>query len=442
MGVDHNLLTQGIRPLQVESPVNALAQVMQLKDAQQRGALNALQLQGAQDERANALALNDAYKNAYGPDGKLNQNALFGDLAKRGLGSHIPKAQASLTAAEKAQVELAGAKQTNEAGAFKLAQDKLNQHRQSLAAVNDYAAAQRWVTDGLKAGLFNMAKASEGLAAIPQDPAGFAKWKANQQAVGLTVAQQMEQEWKARGFQLETDKFGEAKRHNRSTEGIAGGNLAVARDRLAMERDQPKGVYDPARGVVVDPRTATGKPVTVGGQPLPAAKPVNMSPTMQKEVFEADDTVQSGKAVINILNQAKKINEKAYSGYGAKTRAVVRSNLPGESEAADATINLDNMMTGQALESLKLVFGGMPTEGERKILLEMQASADKTPGQRKDIIDRAIRAAETRVAFNEKKAKALRDGTYMTQGVKNDPVQPGAAPVAPATGAKFLGFEN
>ena len=143
-----------------------------------------------------------------------------------------------------------------------------------------------------------------------------------------------------------------------------------------------------------------------------------MSVTLQKELLESDDTVQAAKSVINTLKQAKAINDKAYSGYMAKGRATLASNLmPGGTESADATIDLDNMMTGQALESLKVIFGGMPTEGERKILLEMQASADKTPQQRTAIMDRAIAASERREKFAGSKAKSIRDGSYLTSGV-------------------------
>jgi hypothetical protein len=152
----------------------------------------------------------------------------------------------------------------------------------------------------------------------------------------------------------------------------------------------------------------------------PQAQRTPLSAAAQKELFEAEDTIQSSKNAAGILAEALKLNDKAYSGYGAKARAVLRSNLPGETPEADATVNLDNMMTGQALESLKAIFGGMPTEGERKILLDMQASADKTPSQRKEIINRAIQMANTRQKYNENKAKALRDGTYF-----------GSSPVAP-----------
>jgi len=147
-----------------------------------------------------------------------------------------------------------------------------------------------------------------------------------------------------------------------------------------------------------------------------------LSSAAQKEVFEADEMVQASKNAIGMLQEAKKLNKTAYSGVGAKPRAIIASNLGLGSGGADDTVNLDNLMTGQALESLKATFGGMPTEGERKILLDIQASADKTPSQRAAILDRAEKAAERRIKFNESKAKALRGGTYFT----NQPPTPDA----------------
>jgi len=165
-----------------------------------------------------------------------------------------------------------------------------------------------------------------------------------------------------------------------------------------------------------------GAAASSDAQAKPATK---LSSIEQKELFEADDIVQASQNVQSQLNDALTLNDKAYSGYGAKERALVRSNLPGESQSANATIELDNLMTGQALESLKAVFGGMPTEGERKILLEMQASADKTPTQRKAIITRAIAMAKRREELNASKAEKLRSGEY---------VRPGGAPSTPNSG--------
>lgn len=161
-------------------------------------------------------------------------------------------------------------------------------------------------------------------------------------------------------------------------------------------------------------RSKIGQPTVNpdGSVTAPTGKPIKLSATAEKELFEADDNIKAGNSTIGLLKQALELNDKAYSGYFAKTRATIRSNLPGVSEQADATVNLDNMMTTQALESLKSTFGAAPTEGERKILLDIQASADKTPKQRKEIIERAIKASEQRMVFNTNKAKSLRSGTY------------------------------
>ncbi|WP_230682031.1 hypothetical protein, partial [Streptococcus pneumoniae] len=55
------------------------------------------------------------------------------------------------------------------------------------------------------------------------------------------------------------------------------------------------------------------------------------------------------------------------------------------------------------------------------ILLDMQASADKTPAQREIIMDRAIAAAQRRGDFASKKAGSIRGGTYLTEGVPQTP---------------------
>jgi hypothetical protein len=153
--------------------------------------------------------------------------------------------------------------------------------------------------------------------------------------------------------------------------------------------------------------------------------PVKLSPTEQKELFETDEMMQASKNSVSLLNTAKGYSKDAYSGYFALPRAQAKSSIGGGSKSADATIQLNNILTGQGLESLKATFGAAPTEGERKILLEMQASADKTPKQREEIIDRAIAAANRRIQFNSQKADAIRNRTYST---------PGSAPTAAPSG--------
>jgi hypothetical protein len=71
----------------------------------------------------------------------------------------------------------------------------------------------------------------------------------------------------------------------------------------------------------------------------------------------------------------------------------------------------------------------MPTEGERKILLEVQGSVNLSKKQRADVWDRAETALKRKMEFNEKKSKGLREGTYF----KESPVSP-TAPAAPTNG--------
>jgi hypothetical protein len=89
----------------------------------------------------------------------------------------------------------------------------------------------------------------------------------------------------------------------------------------------------------------------------------------------------------------------------------------------------------------------MPTEGERKILLEVQGSVGKAPEVRKAIYERAKVAATRRVKFNQDKAEALRGGEYFTPGhtpAAAPPIVPSTAtpPAAPITQEQYLALPS
>lgn len=139
-----------------------------------------------------------------------------------------------------------------------------------------------------------------------------------------------------------------------------------------------------------------------------------MNPTVQKELFEAEDMVSANRSVISSLNQAKALSSQAYGGPAASARGYTGSLIG--LEGGQKTQELENLITTQALESLRAVFGGNPTEGERKILLDVAGSVGKTDAVRQAIYDRAIEAANRRLASNEAKARALRTGEYFQPG--------------------------
>lgn len=151
-----------------------------------------------------------------------------------------------------------------------------------------------------------------------------------------------------------------------------------------------------------------------------AQGPQKLSPTAQKELFESDDVVNSAQNVISTLESVitkdpktgKSQNDLAYQGGGAELLTNVMGYIPGNYPAENASVDLKNKVTGQALEQLKAVFGGMPTEGERKVLLELQGSLNLKASQREAIYKRAIALAQRRLEQAKDKANRLRSGTY------------------------------
>lgn len=134
----------------------------------------------------------------------------------------------------------------------------------------------------------------------------------------------------------------------------------------------------------------------------------------RKAVIEANEAAYAGTNVINSLEKALELNDEALSGFGAKSRAYAGS-LFGH-DASESALMLDNIVTSQALENLKATFGGMPTEGERQILLEVQGSINQPPAIRKQIFERAMLAAKRRIQFNNQQAEGIRSGDIYQPG--------------------------
>jgi len=141
----------------------------------------------------------------------------------------------------------------------------------------------------------------------------------------------------------------------------------------------------------------------------------DMSPTEKKAIQDADTQVLSAQSTVDALNEAKKLSTKAYGGpWAGKLATIVGSTVGGE--AAQATQDLDNLLTTNALGQLKGTFGGNPTEGERAILLETQGSSGKPDALRQKIYDRGIRLAQLRLQQAQERATQIRDGTYFRSG--------------------------
>ena len=150
-----------------------------------------------------------------------------------------------------------------------------------------------------------------------------------------------------------------------------------------------------------------------------------LTATDKKAILEADEGVMAANTAIEALRTAKQLSPRALAGWGAGAKASVANNLPdwivpdglvASPQKAEATAELENVVTSQALAQLKSIFGAAPTEGERKILLDIQGSIGQPDNVRQKIYDRGIAMAERRLAFNQQRANELRGGSFYRQG--------------------------
>lgn len=176
-----------------------------------------------------------------------------------------------------------------------------------------------------------------------------------------------------------------------------------------------------------------------------------LSATEQKELFDATDLLNASASAKSGLLQAKNIlknspeGSEPYTGFAADTRAAI-SRVPvvgdilADKERGASTTEYTTLVTEQALNNLKAIFGGMPTEGERQILMQIQALATYTPQEQERIIDNAIAAADKRMQFNQQKLGAIQTGDYSGLG-SLPPLTGSTQSGAPEVGAVEEGYE-
>ena len=136
------------------------------------------------------------------------------------------------------------------------------------------------------------------------------------------------------------------------------------------------------------------------------AQPKQDASTLGK-VAEIQSMNDSANQTIAQLKRAKELSRQGiYSGYGASGRANVMGFVGG-TEQSKRTQEYTNIIVNSALQSLKTVFGGAPTEGERAMLIKVQASADYPQEVREKILDQAIEMAQAKIASNNRQIGTL-----------------------------------
>jgi hypothetical protein len=292
MPIDAGIYSQIQQP-QIESPINAMAKVAALQNAQNQNKLFSMQAQDAEEARAGKNALAEAYKANYDPvTGQINRSGLFSSLAQRNQGAQIPGLQKTFNEQDKAQREADKAK-------LEGVKQHIDLQGQLLGGVKD----QNSWTQALQIAQQNGIDVSK----FPQqyDPATVQQLRQR----ALSAKDQVEQEWKAKNYDLDVRKVG-----------ISAGNLGLARERLAYDKGQPKGQYDAASGMLVDTRTGTARPV-VGpdGQPIVTG---GGKPLTEDQAKASGWLAQSENAFNNMKSAIKEDTGAAKPGLGEAVGAV------------------------------------------------------------------------------------------------------------------------
>ncbi|WP_316176150.1 hypothetical protein [Bradyrhizobium sp. SZCCHNRI1073] len=191
-----------------------------------------------------------------------------------------------------------------------------------------------------------------------------------------------------------------------SKEDKIGEEIKAREDALKARGVDPK---DPKQQQYV----LTGKYPREDAQPLSAAD--------KKAIMSAEDDNALLVGTLDTLNRAKELNTKTFTGWTAGARGWAGTALPGASavldpEAAKATREFGQLMSGEAIKSMAETLKGATTDREMARFLEMLADPSTPPDIRERTINRMIQLAERQRKINDSRINDLRGGTYYKPG--------------------------
>lgn len=262
MAINTSIITNGMRHVEMESPVNALAKILQVQEAQQGQQMNALKMDEYRSGLQEKNALADLYKGAYGADGKLDRAAILRGAADRGLGAKIPTLQKGFADEDKTAADTQKAQIEAHLKKFEVA-------GQIVAGVRDQATWElaRQQTEQVF-----------GAEAAAQMPAQYDPALIEQKRLqAMTVKEQLEQEHKRL-------TLAETQRHHKTTEGLTaqGQRITMRGQDMTDARSRELNANGKEIAAAAKKEAATEKDVT------------KFSATLQKEGIPELETAVSG----------------------------------------------------------------------------------------------------------------------------------------------------
>jgi hypothetical protein len=180
----NQIIAQGGRQLQLESPLNQFAQVETIRQAQQTNALRQAQMQEIERERLSKNALNKAYADAFDPTkGTFDQTKLIQNLATSGQGAQAPGVLKGLREARKAELDIENVGSEIETARFNLFEKRMKFYGKEAGELTSPLEGQEWVKQLYADPMVKQDYDRRGItldqliAQVPTDPAQFQQWK-------------------------------------------------------------------------------------------------------------------------------------------------------------------------------------------------------------------------------------------------------------------------
>lgn len=161
-------------------------------------------------------------------------------------------------------------------------------------------------------------------------------------------------------------------------------------------------------------------------------KPNNVLQASDKKIITAaEDELPNLDGTIDVLKMAKDLNDKTFTGYTAGARGVIgTSGVPGanllvDKNAAMATREWGQLMSGEAIKTMSDQLKGATTDFELKKFEAMMADPSVPPEIRGRMIERMLKLAERHRETKARRIEELRGGTYFKpDGGKTGPTGP------------------
>jgi hypothetical protein len=334
----------GFRQPEAPNQLNMLANALNIKGAMQQQQMGAMQMEqerakvGQQNALRNFLSTTDVRT----PDGL---NAL-----RKAFPLEASKIELDMLEPDIKRNTLDKGKIDNAAAQFRFKQEQIGVNLQRLASVTNPQQAEQWIKGGINSGLLDMRQASQAIAemqaAAASGPQGFADWRNRQQMEGMSLSQQMEQQWKAKDFGLNVQKFEETKRSNRVQEGISAGNLGVARGNLGLRKQELEAGGGAGKAPAGYRWGAGGSLEFIPGGPADPANKRGGEPT--------EDEKRSAGLAVRMEAALKKVGEVTATNKGAAKPEVTAEILRGVPMIGEPLANVATSEDRQRVDTAQI----------------------------------------------------------------------------------------